>query len=289
MKSEILVLFGIGIVSLNLLLSRKSEAQPTSTSPSDEPTIGSYYGEVIPVIIAVDSDDHRDLVEFDIGLNTLLKKLSEIYPYKWLQVRTVRVTGRVTDYASFQRELQILAHDAEIMIPLPDNSKILLLIWCPYWLTGAEMFSVQKIGKYIYSYCLIRDATGNAHFPNPLIQVGHEIGHALGLKGDEIQSQVNPTDPTKMFQETATDYAWTNEDIIWLAEDEKIAISNRLFNDGQEYQTFLCGCGNKEYKYWYHKYKYTNTPHEEYSATWDEVIPFLPGTNNGQYINRPPC
>lgn len=254
----------------------------------DEPTAGAYYGEIIPVIIAVDSDDHADLVVFDEGLNALLKKFSEISPYKLLQVNMVRTTGRITDYSSFQAGLEVLARDAEVMIQLPENSKILLFIWCPYWLTGAELFSVQKIGKYIYSYCLIRDAYG-AHFPEPLIQVGHELSHALGLTGDTIQSQVSPTDVTRMFQETASDYGWTNEDVIWLAEDEKIAISNRLFNDGQAYQTFLFGCRNGIQMPWYHKYINSTTPHEEYSARWDEVVPFIEGINNGTYINKNPC
>lgn len=251
---------------------------------TDEPAIGAYYKEAIPVIIAIDVDDITNLVVFDAGLNRLLAKFGEFFPYKWLSVKFVRATEHVTDDASFRRQMQRIAEAVESYNnPLPENTKYMLLMWCPYWLQGAQYASITKVGKYIYAYAAMRSANGD-HFPDPINEVLHEIGHLLGLEGDNFMG----FGTIKGYNETVMDYN-KNSTEGFLAEDELIAISNRLFNDGQAYLTYLFGCRNGKLMPWYHKYKYSDTLHQEYSATWNEVMPFLSGINSGQYINRPPC
>ncbi len=290
------VLIGMGAALLWLFSSLKTKAVPEEGRQPpdedikikerigmDEPAAGAYYKEVIPVVVAVDVDEMINSAVFDEGLNRLLAKFGEIFPYKWLSVKFVRATGHVTDDASFKQELQKITDAVESYNnPLPENTKYMLLMWCPYWLQGAEYASIAKVGKYIYAYAAIRSARGD-RFPNPMNGVLHEIGHILGLRGDNSMAG-----SIEGHNETVMDYNMNTTE-GFLAEDELAAVSNRLFNDGQKYQTYLFGCRGGKLIYWYHKYKYSNTPHEEYSATWSEVVPFLVGINNGRYINRPPC
>lgn len=255
------------------------------------PSTGEYYGEKIPVIIATDIDDFADPILFNDGLNMIRDKFSTIYPYKNLSIDYIKETGRVTDNPSFQQELEKIAAAVEIDNPAPDDTKYLLIIWCPYWLYGAQLATIQKIGKYIYAYAMMRSSEGK-HFPYPLLQVGHELCHLLGLTGDgdHVLSVLSgSTDSIKLAEETASDYIWGGDEIIWLAEDEKLAVSNKLFNDGQRSLVYLFGCRCDIKIPWYHNYVYTTTLHDTYSATWDEVMKLINRINDGSTINKDVC
>lgn len=297
------LLIGLGLALAGFLfLSRKSKSKTEmdsdidtsplpqeQTSPSqqvDEPAAGSYYGEVIEVIASIDGDDAPDFQNRLLRFQNTLRSFS---PYKELWYTYAHFqNGHIQSDAELQAEISAVAEQTERLSRKPEGTKFLMIIYCPYWSQWTPYTTVIPVGKYIYVVSVLRNSgqqESSMHFGDDPITTMHEIGHALGLAGDNIL--IDSADQPALNSETVMDYMVQTEPHI--AEDELKVISNVQFNNGVPAIQYLFGCRNGQQIYWYHKYINTSIPHGDYSAMWSEVMPYLEAINNGSAINRNIC
>lgn len=248
----------------------------------DEPGIGNYYGETIDVILSL--PEAPDIMV----IGELQAAFGEIAPHKVLTIRYAHIQKQqVTDYQSFQNALSDLNSEVELKLSKPENHKFMVIMWTPYWSMNDAFASVAKIGRYIYAYAIMKNSN-IPYQPGTSDRYGkvlHEIGHLLGLTGDNFIMDI-PNLP-RLSSESVMDYM--DDNLKTFADDELKAITNIKFNNGLEMGVYLFGCRNGKKVAWYHKYQNTSTPHSEYSATWDEVLPLIDRINNGDTINTVVC